>query len=150
MNYQRKLKTENADNIVGHFILAGFLLFDFILKVLNMILRIFIRDPHEVMSTNDSQSITTELKIFLDSKSLNELQDIISKSEIIDALNKSQLINLILENQEARKIVIRLDRKQSLKKMTNQELRNLLPVEERISRLKKSELIDLILLIENQ
>ena len=145
---KRQYKEDPNDDILQHFILAAFFIFETIIKVLNLIVpspqKGSIKD--EQIAANDANSSETQIdRSVISKKSPEELKVILNEVDMMSSINKMQLVDLVLSNPEAISKVRLEQRKSELLNLTNPELRSMLKGVDKISRLKKIELIEIII-----
>jgi len=151
MAEQKQSENNSNELIVQHFILAISILFQSLLKVLNII----IPNPKVRQSVGNKSSNKGSIEEMnnksstLLEKSNDQLRQILSDVDVISHLEKSQLTELILSSEEAMELIKLERRRNTLKKLTNQDIKVLLQGTEGISRLRKHELIEMVIRQEN-
>ena len=136
--------------IINHFILAIIVLFESLIKLLNIVIPMPRDEKSNTTQTSNQiksgggEDIFKEMD-FLSQKNKDELKKLLNNVDVLSSLNKNQLTNLILSNQNALELVKTQREREILEKMTNQEIRSLLKGVEGISRYKKAQLVDMVL-----
>ena len=151
MAEQKHSEDNSNELIIQHFILAISILFQVLLKVLNIIIpNPKVRQSLGNKSRNKGsiQEMKNQSSTLLN-KSNDQLRQILSDVDVISHLEKSQLTELILSSKEAMELIKLEKRRNTLKKLTNQDIKVLLQGTEGISRLRKSELIEMVIRQEN-
>jgi len=147
MAEQKHSEDNSNELIIQHFILAISILFQVLLKVLNIIIpNPKVRQSLGNKSRNKGsiQEMKNQSSTLLN-KSNDQLRQILSDVDVISHLEKSQLTELILSSKEAMELIKLEKRRNTLKKLTNQDIKVLLQGTEGISRLRKSELIEMVI-----
>ena len=148
---QEPLKQKQKNElIINHFILGLTVIFEALIKVLNLIIPKPQKAARLVALSEKKTSGLNKLEekaysTFLEQTTTDDLKKILANVDIFSNLSKTRLIDLILSNKEALKLIKAQRDKESLEKMTNQEIRGILKGMTGISRLKKSELIEIVL-----
>ena len=151
MGEQKQSKNNSNELIIQHFILAISILFQSLLKVLNII----IPNPKFRQSVGNKSSNKGSIEEMKNQSSTlletsnDQLRQILSDVDVISHLEKSQLTELILSSEEAMELIKLEKRRNTLKKLTNQDIKVLLQGTEGISRLRKHELIEMVIRQEN-
>ena len=146
MGQQEESKNDSNELIINHFILTISILFQSLVKVLNIVIPNPKNNNRKAITKNNAniQQIKDQSSL-LHEKSSDELRQIIHDVDVISGLKKNQLTELILSSKEALELIEIEQRRNFLKKMTNQNIKDLLIGVEGISRLRKSELIEMVL-----
>lgn len=150
MNKSKPHELSSNDLILQHFILSIIIFSEALVGVLNLIVpspknaRNLIQENDYRKRTNRNKDIQLSKEI-LSRKSNDELKQILNEVDLLSNISTKGLTKLIISNNEALNLLKLEHRRDSLKKMTNEEIRSLLKGYKGISRLKKTELIELVI-----
>ena len=147
---EKQTSERTTELIVQHFLLVTIVLFQAIIKLLN----IAIPDPKKkrAIKSNltkskaaaDKENEYLDLSI-ISKKSSDELKEILTSIDIFSSLSKEQMTELIFSNKEALNIIKMQNKREALTKMKNAEIRSLLNGVDGISRFRKSQLVEMVL-----
>ncbi len=146
MIQENKKNLSKNDSVLNYFLLAGYFIFESLVKALNLI----IPDPSNYNKKSSKSLKTNQTREKLFEKDANQLREILKEVDMVSSFEKSKLIEFILLSPEALEIYKRRERESELRKLTVIELKVLLKGVEKISQLNKAELIEMILLIEEK
>ena len=142
MSQERLVKGKQADNILGHFLLAGIVLIEALLTLFKLLLRL---KKHSSESSVDDKEVITQQRGEISLRSDEELRSALQSVEFISTLSRTKLIDLVLSNKKAQSKLLIQTREKELLRMSNEELKSMLQGVEKVSRLKKSQLVEVIL-----
>ena len=147
---EKQTSEKTTELIIQHFLLVTIVLFQAIIKLLNIVLPNPERKPAVKSNLTNSKAAADKENKYLDlsiisKKSSDELKEILTGIDIFSSLNKEEMTELIFSNKEALNIIKMQNKREALTKMKNAEIRSLLNGVDGISRFRKSQLVEMVL-----